>query len=32
METKWLQLKWVKNPKGFGFYLEVKPAPQRPDG
>jgi hypothetical protein len=21
METKWLQLEWVKNPKGFGFYL-----------
>jgi hypothetical protein len=18
---KWLQLRWVKNPKGFGFYL-----------
>jgi hypothetical protein len=21
METEWLQLEWVKNPKGFGFYL-----------
>jgi hypothetical protein len=20
-KTKWLQLEWVKNPKGFGFYL-----------
>jgi hypothetical protein len=19
--TEWLQLEWVKNPKGFGFYL-----------
>jgi hypothetical protein len=19
--SKWLQLRWVKNPKGFGFYL-----------
>jgi hypothetical protein len=19
--TKWLQQQWVKNPKGFGFYL-----------
>jgi hypothetical protein len=21
METEWLQLEWVKTPKGFGFYL-----------
>jgi hypothetical protein len=21
MQTEWLQLEWVKNPKGFGFYL-----------
>jgi hypothetical protein len=21
MDTEWLQLEWVKNPKGFGFYL-----------
>jgi hypothetical protein len=21
MEAEWLQLEWVKNPKGFGFYL-----------
>jgi hypothetical protein len=32
MEAEWLQLEWVKNPKGFGFYLLVKPAPQRTAG
>jgi hypothetical protein len=21
MQMEWLQLEWVKNPKGFGFYL-----------
>jgi hypothetical protein len=21
IQTEWLRLEWVKNPKGFGFYL-----------
>jgi hypothetical protein len=30
--SKWLLQRWVKNPNGFGFYLLVKAALQRPDG
>jgi hypothetical protein len=29
---EWQQLRRVKNPKGFGFYLLVNAALQRPDG